>query len=229
MNTNLSKLVGFCSIVALLGAGCAGSTSTTPSANTATKQTVIIDNKPVGTKPTDVATTPTTPTTAPDTTMSSDRVVDPKELPVIDSSWKTYSNSAVSVSFQYPTKGRYAPEYQVELLQPLDARLSGGCMNPQSERRTPDGTLIVGDSTFCVVREGDAGAGQRFYTDSYTVPRGERIVLITFTKRLANGDMFEDVACHGKVVISSGTSCIPFDEALYRAHLNQIISTYRHE
>lgn len=228
MNTNLSKFAATASILALLGAGCGSSTpvvETKPIIPPAT----VVPAKPVDSKPADTTTPP--PVTPPisDTSLSPDRVVDPKELPIIDASWKTYSNTALNFSFQYPTKGRYAPEWTVEMMQSTDARLNGGCINPGANGRAANSSLVVGDSTFCVVRAVDAGAGQRFYTDSYTVPRSERIVLITFTKRLANGDMFEDVACHGKTVISSGTTCIPFDEALYRAHLNQIVSTYRHE
>ena len=87
----------------------------------------------------------------------------------------------------------------------------------------------MGDTSFCIVREVDEGAGQRYYSDSFTAPRGDKFIQITFSKRLANGDLFEDESCHGKTVISSGTTCILFDEALYRAHLNQIVATYRHE
>ena len=238
MNTHFSKWIAVGSLLALLGAGCTGSEPAVE-IKPITPPTTKVDTKPVDTsvKPVDIKPVDTQPeagqplaeTPTPDTAMSPDRVVDPKELPIIDSSWKTYSNTALNFSFQYPTKGRFAPEWEVQLMSSLDERLSGNCLLALSERRTPNSTIAVGDSTFCVVREVDAGAGQRFYKDSYTVPRGERIVLITFTKRLANGDMFEDVACHGKVVISSGTTCIPFDEALYRAHLNQIVSTYRHE
>jgi hypothetical protein len=238
MKTNFPKFLAVCSMVALVGAGCLGTepaptntnTNTPPAANNGTKPTDT-STKPSDTKPADT-TTPsdtTTPPTSTDTSMSPDRDVAPSELPVIDSSWKTYNNTALNFSFQYPTKGRFAPEWNVAFLQEHDATLSGGCVNPQTTPRTPNDAIIVGDSTFCIVREVDAGAGQRYFTDTYTVPRSERIVKFTFTKRLANGDLFEDENCHGKVVISSGTTCIPFDEALYRAHLNQIIATYRHE
>lgn len=223
-------------MVALLGAGCLGQESVpAPSdskpADTVKTDTKPSDTKPADTKPADSTGTPTDTTTKPsaDTSMSPDREVAEKELPVIDGSWKTYNNSAYKFSFQYPTRGRYAPEWNVSVLNPGDERLTDGCVKPEAEPRSIPGPFVVGDTSFCVVREVDAGAGQRVFTDSFTAPRGEKIIRITFSKRLANGDMFEDEACHGKTVISSGTSCILFDEALYRAHLNQIVATYRHE
>lgn len=161
--------------------------------------------------------------------MIPERTVETKELPVIDGTWKTYSNASLKFSFQYPTRGRYAPEWNVSVMHADDARLEGNCLKPEAQARTINGSLVVGDSTFCIVRTVDAGAGQRYYADAFTAPLGDRIVLITFNKRLANGDLFEDESCHGKTVISSGTTCILFDEALYRAHLNQIVSTFRHD
>ncbi len=229
MKTNFLRVVSVCSVVALLGAGC---TSSAPveTAKPAIKPLPAVQTKPVvenTLKP--VAEVAPEATTAPDTALSPDRTVAASELPIIDPSWKTYSNTALNFSFQYATKGRYAPEFEVQMLQATDARLTGGCMNPEAKKRSENSTVTVGDSTFCIVREEDAGAGQRYFTDSFTAPRGERIILIKFNKRLAVGDLFDDVACHGKLVISSGTTCIPFDEALYRAHINQIVSTYRHE
>ena len=218
MNTHFSKLIAIGSLLALLGAGCTGSEP-------------AVETKPIAPPTTKVDTKPadTTPTPTPDTAMIPDREVDTKELPVIDGTWKTYSNTSFKFSFQYPTRGRYAPEWNVSIMRADDARLEGNCLKPEATVRTINTSLVVGDSTFCIVRTVDAGAGQRYYTDAFTAPLGDRIVLITFNKRLANGDLFEDESCHGKTVISSGTSCIPFDEALYRAHLNQIVSTYRHE
>lgn len=233
MNTNLTKFIAVSSILALVGAGCMGSEPTPASPNTNTPPAPTGSVKPADTKPADTDTAPKptdmAPVPTPDTVMSPDRDVDEKELPVIDGTWKTYTNAAYKFSFQYPTKGRYAPEWNVSILSQGDARLMDGCKKPEGELRTTSGPFIVGGTSFCVVREVDAGAGQRLYTDSFTAPLGDKFVQISFSKRLANGDLFEDESCHGKTVISSGTSCILFDEALYRAHLNQIVATYRHE
>ncbi len=233
MKNNLFKALALGSIISLLGAGCAGSEPTTVTPVTNTNTPPVMGDKPsdTGTMPSDTTpsdTTSTSTATSP-TTMDTDRPVEEKELPVIDGTWKTYSNSASAFSFQYPTQGRYAPEWDVSILRADDQRLDAGCIKPEAESRAIPGPFIVGDTSFCIVREVDAGAGQRYYTDSFTAPRGDRIIRITFTKRLANGDLFEDESCHGKTVISSGTTCILFDEALYRAHLNQIVATYRHE
>lgn len=238
MNTNLTKFVAASSILALLGAGCMGSepapTTTNPDTKTPPVATQPTDTKPTDTKPSDTKpsdTTPTTPSTSttPTTGTDPDRSVDEKELPVIDGTWQTYTNAANKFSFQYPTKGRYAPEWNVTILSQGDARLEDGCKKAEANLRSTPGPFVVGDSSFCVVREVDAGAGQRYFTDAFTAPRGDKFIQITFSKRLANGDLFEDESCHGKTVISSGTTCILFDEALYRAHLNQIVATYRHE
>lgn len=234
MKNYLSKLAAVCSILAVMGAGCFGPDQTPTNTNTKTPPAANGDTKPSDTKPSDTTpatSTPdtTTPPTTPDTGTNPDRVVEEKELPVIDGTWKTYTNASLNFSFQYPTRGRYAPEWNVSIMRADDARLENNCVKPEATARTSNGSLVVGDSTFCIVRTVDAGAGQRYYADAFSAPRSDRVIVITFNKRLANGDLFEDKNCHGKTVISSGTTCILFDEALYRAHLNQIVSTYRHE
>ena len=225
MKTMLLQAFAATSAIALLGAGCA---APVPAPIDEAKPVPSV-SEPVKTPETSIVPTetPAEPATSSAPAESSkDRT---SELPVIDATWKTYTNSALKFSFQWPTRGRYAPEWDVSVYRPEDARLVGNCSKPEAAERLPNGSLTVGDAVFCVVHEVDAGAGQRVFIDTYTAPRAEYIIKVRFMKRLANGDLFDDPACKGKAVISAGTSCIPFDDELYRAHLNQIISTYRHE
>lgn len=155
--------------------------------------------------------------------------VTPSPLPVIDATWKTYTNSSLGFSFQYPTKGTYAPTWGVTFLKTNDPKLVKGCYQGEGNPRQNQGELLVGDSTFCVTRYEDAAAGQRYFTDHYVSGRSGSVILISFSKHLTVGDNFEDVRCHGQLVLATGTSCTPVDPGVYNAALDQIVGTYTHE
>jgi hypothetical protein len=148
---------------------------------------------------------------------------------VIDATWKTYNNTTIPFRFQYPTKGAYTPTWGVTFISNSDPHLKQGCY--QGDTGTPrqeKGELQVGDTTFCIMRYEDAGAGQRYETDYYTGGLNGRILLFTFSKHLTVGDNFDNVACHGQLVVASGTSCTPVDLGIYNAALDQIMKTYLH-
>lgn len=150
-------------------------------------------------------------------------------LPVIDNTWKTYTNAALKFSFQYPTQGTYAPTWGVSILKQNDPKVQGGCYQGDANPRQNKGELQVGDTTFCVTRYEDAGAGQRYETDYYVGGLNGQIVVLTFSKHLSVGDNFDDPTCHGQLVTSSGTTCKPVDMGVYSAALDQIVKTYTHE
>ncbi|HVM90598.1 MAG TPA: hypothetical protein VMU11_01740 [Verrucomicrobiae bacterium] len=150
-------------------------------------------------------------------------------LPVIDDSWKTYANAQLKFSFKYPTKGVYAPTWGVTILKPNDPKLDQGCYQGDANPRQNKGELQVGDTTFCVTRYEDAGAGQRYETDYYVGGLNGQVVLLTFSKHLSVGDNYDDPACHGQLVTNIGNACKPVDLGVYNAALDQIVKTYTHE
>lgn len=215
--------------LALLGAGCFSSEPTpTPSPTTPTVP-------PVTGSPTS-PTTPTTPpvtsggeTTQPTTTSPTSTAPTAPTGPLapIDDTWKTYTNGSLEFSFQYPTRGRYAPTWGVTFVKTDDAQMKDGCYQSDANPRQNAGTLFVDDMKFCVTRYEDAGAGQRGLTDFYAVEHKGTIVLIAFSKQFTNGDNFEDESCHGKLVVASGATCVPVDVGVYNATLDQIVGTFK--
>lgn len=179
-------------LVALAGAGCTfAPTPTVPSAPT----------------PSPAAETPSQPS-APAPSAETPPVT-PSPLPVIDTTWKTYTNKALGFSFQSPTKGIYAPTWGVTFLKSDDPKLKDGCYQGEGNPRQNSGSLQVGDTTFCVTRFEDAGAGQRYDTDYYVGGLKGSVILMTFSKHFTNDGSF--------------------DIGVYNAVLDQIVGTYTHE
>lgn len=149
------------------------------------------------------------------------------DLAAIDDTWGSYTNRAGTFSFRYPTRGRYAPEWEVSYIAADDTNLSGDCYTGNGSSRGTQSTLSVNGTSFCHTKTDDPGAGQHYYSDYYLANVAGTRVLFTFTKHLVNGDMYDDVSCHGKIVLSVGDSfCAQFDEAIYEATLDQSMNTF---
>jgi len=163
----------------LIGVGCAPTTS--PSADSPAQET----DAPATSKP--------------DSEAGADASLE-TTVP-LDDTWKTYVNKALSFEFNWPTKGRYAPRWEVTFVSEGDARIKDGCIVEGSA-----GTrhVTVGASTFCHSWKDD-GSGP---TDWYAVKHDSRYAVIRFTK--------------SPTVPDEG-----FSLEEYRAHLDQIISTYK--
>ncbi|MEI7512040.1 MAG: hypothetical protein WCK01_01110 [Candidatus Uhrbacteria bacterium] len=193
-----SVLLSTLAVVALTGAGCFSSEPAQPSKPQEPAKPPAVVTSATSTKPT------TTPT------VSSTTQVPASVLSVIDETWKKYTAiGATKFYFQYPTKGTYAPTWGVTIVKPGDAKMQGNCYQGEGNVRQEKGDLQVGDTTFCVTRYEDAGAGQRYLTDYYAGGLGGNIVLITFSKHY------------------SATS--KFDVGVYNASLDQIVQTYTHD
>jgi hypothetical protein len=201
-----------CALIALTGAGCLSAEPAQPSQPQEPVQPPAQLTPPAQT----TSTAPTAPTST-------------SVLPPIDATWKTYVNATLGISFKYPTKGVYVPTWGVTVLKPTDARVQGGCYVGDAAPRQNKGQLQVGDTSFCVTRYEDAGAGQRYETDYYVATLDGHLVLITFSKHLSLGDNFDDPACHGSLVVTIGTTCKPVDIGIYNAVLDEIIGTYTHK
>ncbi len=194
--------------LALFGAGCFQ-----PEPVSVTPPVAITPAAPV------VVPAPTpTPTPAPTSGAS---VV----LPTVDDTWKTYTNKGETFSFQWPTKGRMAPTWEV--LMPKT--LTDGCYVTSELNGLAEPTqLIVGNLTFCHTYYGDAGMSQRYFNDYYaTVVDGQNVV-IAFEKHLVVGDVIGDGKCAGTLVLPTSTEkpCLVVDPVAYAAHLDQIVGTF---
>ena len=185
--------------LALVGAGCFSAEPAQP----AVPQEPV--KKPAVVTP--PAPTPSQPTPTPAPTPTSTAPVPSSVLPVIDATWKTYANAALKFSFQYPTKGSYAPTWGVNILKTTDAKLEAGCYKGDGNPRQNKGELQVGDTTFCITRYEDTSSGQRLETDYYVGGLGGNVILLTFSKKLSE----------------------TADVGIYNAHLDQIVGTYTHE
>jgi hypothetical protein len=97
-------------------------------------------------------------------------------LPVIDDTWKTYTNKSSEFSFQWPTKGRYAPTWDASYAE--------------TDPCTEGETKILNGNTFChqmsAFRSDDL-----ILTHIYTIPFGKKFIVITFTKKAAQAGFDE--------------------------------------
>lgn len=119
---------------------------------------------------------------------------------VIDETWSKYTNAALGFSFDWPTKGMYAPRWEVKFLN--DADVKDGCYG--TER-----TLLVrkqlAGRDFCHAVGPDEGP---LATDYYVTRVASRNVMLVFTKDSTGlGDKFS------------------WEE--YRTHLDQIVGTFK--
>lgn len=154
-----------------------------------------------------------------------------RELPAatgIDGTWQTYTNAALGFSFQTPTKGRYAPTWEVSFLKSDDARIVDGCYVPDAN---PDGTpeRVVGSAPvtdFCVSASGDAGAGN-FYVIRDAVTRiNNTYVRINFVNHAYNAGAVGCNPMPESGMSTNATSCIPFIEAEYQTQIDNILATF---
>lgn len=127
----------------------------------------------------------------------------------IDATWKTFTNKALNFSFQWPAKGRYAPTWEVTFIQDGDASIVNGCHAQPYTESQPPASLAAGDQTFCHTSYSDGAAGTIHLFDDYAAKIGMRYVVVHFVKA------YSTVA--GPV----------FDQATYRAMLDQIVGTFR--
>lgn len=198
----ITKLLLSLSVVALFGIGCDITEPAKTPADTATSQTAAS-------------------TTAAATSTSTNDTI------VIDETWDSYSSKS-GFTFHYPTKGRLTPEWSIDNHATNDAKILNDCfMDESSQRANSPTTIVVGDTTFCVTRNADPGAGQVYYSDHYAFENGRNITVITFVKHFANGSNYEREECHGKTVVPVGTNdCATFVETDYTDLLDDIIKTF---
>ncbi len=180
-NANLLAVLAMALI--LTGAGCS-STQTSETENTEEN-----------------ATTPTEETTASVTGEATEGTSNQLVTSVtIDDTWQAYTNKSLGFRFNWPTKGRYAPNWDVSFLKSDDANIADGCYGNDNTRR-----VSVGEVSFC--RTGAVTDEDKLATDRYVTKHGETYVVMTFNK--------EKTTAEG------------FDWNEYHAFLDQIVSTFK--
>lgn len=147
-----------------------------------------------------------------------------------DETWKTFENTRVGFSFQYPTKGKYAPEWEVKVFD-QNARevqdyyyVDGASLDDVRNARTTDGRH------FCTVHASEGAAGSAYFTDAYATAVGKSVVVILFTKKAIMADIGDCVRAPGQNYWSEFAkpgSCVPFSETEYRQVLDGIASTFK--
>jgi hypothetical protein len=196
----------------LAGAGCSFGDSTDVKTETETPAPTAPAKTETKTETktevdTETKTETPTPALAPTPTESGVRTLTPATT---DDTWKTYANASLGFSFLWPTKGRYAPEWEVIFLDDTALALRS-CDHVQTE----DGIQFCHHSTGM-----DLSNTEGIYEDGYSTKIKETIVSIEFKKKFFGG-----ICDAGNS--TSNTTCIPFDTAEYQKTLDGIVGTFK--
>jgi hypothetical protein len=195
----------------ILGAGCAAAPAT-PAPEPA---------------PTPTTETPSAYEPQPDLSDITEDGEEPKELTpaTTDATWRTYTNAALDFSFMWPTKGRYAPEWEVRVFAATDTEVAdGGCYHVQGANQDTERFAKVGSQEFCHTSASEGAAGSVYFTDAYATRIGSRVVVILFSKQVTNGGMIPNCS---EPYSSVSTACVPFVVTEYQAALEGIVGTFK--
>jgi len=216
----MKKLLAFLGITLFLGAGCVSQDIATSDQNAVPAQT---PPAPVATVPPTTTVDTTTPT--PPATSSTTPTVPPVS---VDATWKTYTNNALHFSFQYPTKGSYAPGWNVTFVKATDPAMQNDCYAPSNmQTNLPSQMKDVSGVSFCHTSYAEGAAGSQYLTDYYATKIGTQYVLITFTKHLYSAGALNCKFMNQYPYSLSGSTCIAFDSATYQTLLDTSVSTFK--
>ena len=143
-----------------------------------------------------------------------------------DATWTEYSSKSLGISFRSPTKGRFAPHWEVTVA-PFDSKeIADGCWGTaegQEKKR-----VLAGGREFChtseTVREGDGAT----LLDRYVTRNAANYVVLNFSKAVYD---LKDQKCAEQsggapyTVVRGG--CAPLTETDYRAALDGIVGTFQ--
>ncbi|MSR85000.1 hypothetical protein EXS71_00980 [Candidatus Uhrbacteria bacterium] len=183
----MKKLISLAGLVVLFGAGCAGqaplsidtgSTQPVPSPAVSGESTVPA-----------LDTTSTAPVTM--ITMTAPPAM-------IDDTWKTYINPALHFSFQWPTKGIYAPRWSVEFTKD----------NPCGSSSVKEEVKGV---VFCHIHSEEGTGLKGYLSDVFATKNGERYILISFTKQPMVASFKAD---EYQTMLSTIISTFKYDESI---------------
>jgi hypothetical protein len=154
------------------------------------------------TTPTPTPNTPSTPTPAQPSADAA--ALTPQTKP--DDTWLTYTNNELKFAFDYPTKGRYAPEWESTILAADTSDIRNGCFTPTGGERH---YFTLNNVSICQTAAGFVKAGtQKLSRDHFVIKKDNHYIVIAFAK-------------------SYPADQATFDENEYQKQLQTIISTYR--
>lgn len=147
-----------------------------------------------------------------------------------DDTWKTYTNAALGFSFQTPTKGRYAPQWEVKVIRDDAPEVSdgysaeGGTIDSVRFGNTPDRQeFYVNYGT----KEAD---GIVYLSDAYSTYIGRSVVVIIFSKKAIVADIENCTRKPNQKFWSEFAkpgSCVAFSEEEYFKTLDSIVGTFK--
>ncbi len=201
----------------LIGAGC-GAAPETPAADAPGANAPVSANRP----PVNAPVTDAPPATPPNQGV--------RALPAaagVDATWQTYENEALGFTFQAPTRGRYAPTWEVTFVAEGDSAIVDGCYRQgASEDRSPE-RLSANGLTFCRSFFREGAAGSVYMTQHVVTKMGPRYAHLAFTKKAANAGMLDCATPPASGLSVSSEACVPFDLDEFDAQIEMIIATFR--
>ncbi len=93
---------------------------------------------------------------------------------------------------------------------------SHGWDGDQGQKADVQKKVRIGSQEFCMTSESDAAAGNRYYTYSYSIPKGSDYLVFIFTVHSVNCQNYSDPV----------KQCMEFDEARDTALIPEILKTY---
>lgn len=147
-----------------------------------------------------------------------------------DETWKLYTSKAFGFTIFMPTKGLYAPQWEVKIVSLDDPHVNNGCYFYQTDAQgqmTVTAPVITQDGVaFCLTSADDSGAGQRYEIADFSTIIENKMVVIEFSKHTVNTDMMDCPNMTERYSLS-GTACIPFVRETYISTLLGIMGTFR--
>lgn len=217
MHMRTSLLPAAMAALMLLGAGC-GDAPETPAANAPGTDAPVTADRP----PVDVPVTDVPPAMPPGQEV--------RALPAatgVDETWETYTNRALGFTFRAPTRGRYAPTWEVTFVAEGDAAIVDGCYQDGAREDRTSERLSTDGVTFCRSFSREGAAGSVFLTQHVVTKMGPRYAHLAFTKKATNAGMLECPTPPASGLSVSSEACVPFALDEFDAQIEAIIATFR--
>lgn len=211
-------IASFTLMLAAVGAGCASDDATTPPESTPPAATSTMPNQPSSPTSSDSGTP-----VIPDSSATS---VNPGSVDT--TGWETYTNATIGYSFQYPTKGTFAPEFNVQTLPNTHPFIKDGCYdNGDLGPMAQTDRVAIGGETFCRTRTLEGAAGSTYNNEYWVTSRGNWSSVIIFTKRYVTDPRIIGGCEDGGADVGTA-KCRGFDLQGYQHFIEQIMSTLRY-
>jgi len=221
------KTIGVSLCIALFGAGCAAQQPTSSVASSsaksnisATQQVSVLLNK-------NNAPDSNPKVTQKNIATGSRAVSAVSSTIAADGTWQMYTSKTLGFTFRWPTRGSYAPTWEVKLLKASNREIKNGCdIGKNLPLKKPEQITTRSGVTFCHTSAVDAGAGQFYFVDAFATHIDGTIVVITLTKHVVNAGILGCSFTKNYPYSTSGARCNPFQADKYRAEYMTILSTF---